>query len=206
MSQRNREKLLAQYKLKFLDIVVQSKFIIFTHLGHNEKIMFSHHHVWDFIPLAKTLIFESIPEILLQRLHGAHPNNLQFSSVTSDSWQPHEPQHARLHCPSPTPGAYSDSCLSSHLCHPTISSSVVPFSSCLQSFSASGSFPMSQFLASDGQTIGVSASASILPMNIQDWFPLGWTGWICLQSEGLSRVLSNTTVQKHRFFGTQLSL
>ena len=111
---------------------------------------------------------------------------------------------ARQACPSPTPRACSDSCPSSRWCHPTILSSVVPFSSCLQCFPASGSFPMSQFFASGGQSIGVSASA--LPMNILDWFPLGWTGWISLQSKRLSRVFSNTTVQKHQFFGTQLSL
>ena len=124
--------------------------------------------------------------------------SVQFSrSVVSDSLPPHELQHARLPCQSPTPGAYSDSCPSSRWCHPTISSSVVPFSH-LQSFPASGSFPMSQFFSSGGQSIGVSASTSILPMNIQDWFPFGWTGWISLQSEGLSRVFSNTTVQNHQ--------
>ena len=101
-------------------------------------------------------------------------------------------------CPSPTPGVYSNSCPLSRWCYPTISSSVVPFSSHLQSFPALGSFPMSQFFTSDGQSIGVSASASVLPMNIQDWFPLGWIGWISLQSKGLCRILSNTTVQKHR--------
>ena len=120
--------------------------------------------------------------------------------------QPHGLQQSRLPCPSPTPGACSNSCPSSQWCHPTISFSVVPFSSCLQSFPASGSFPMRQFFASSGQSIGVSASASVLPMNIQDWFPLGWTGWISLQSKGLLRVFSNTIVQKHRFFGAQLSL
>ena len=99
----------------------------------------------------------------------------------------------------PTPGACSNSCPSSQWCHPTISSSVVPFSSCLQSFPASGSFPMSQFFTSGGQSIAVSASTSVIPMNIQDWFPLGWTGWISLQSKGLSGVFSNTTVQKHQF-------
>ena len=108
--------------------------------------------------------------------------------------------------PSPSPRAYSNSCPLSPGCHPTISSSVIPFSYCLQSFSASGSFQMSQFFTSGGQSIGVSASASVLPVNIQDWFPLGWTGWIFLLSQGLSRVLSNTTVQKHQLFGTQLSL
>ena len=132
---------------------------------------------------------------------------VQFSlSVMSDSLRPHGLQHTRLPCTSPTPGAYSNSYPSSQLCHPTISFSVIPFSSCLQSFPASGSVPMSQFFASGSQNIGVSASASVLPMNIQDWFPLGWTGWIFLQSKGLSRVFSNTTVQKHQFFSTQLSL
>ena len=111
----------------------------------------------------------------------------------------------RLPCPSPTPGAYSNSCLSSQWCHPTIPSSVVPFSSCPQSLPASGFFLMSQLFAWDGQNIGVSALASVLPMNTQDWSPLGWTGWISLQSKGLSTVFSNTTVQKHQFFGTQLS-
>ena len=105
-----------------------------------------------------------------------------------------------------TPGVYPNSCPSSWQCHPTISSSVVPFSSCPQSFPASGSFQMSQLLSSGGQNIGVSASTSVLPMNTQDWFPLGWTGWISLQSKGLPRVFSNTTVQKHQFFGAQLSL
>ena len=130
--------------------------------------------------------------------------SLQFScSVVSNSLQSHGLQHARLPCPSPTPGACSN--LSSW-CHPTISSSVVPFSSCLQYSPASGSFPMSQFFASGGQSIGVSASASVLPMNTQDWFPLGWTGWISLQSKGLSRVFSSTKFQKHQSFSTQLSL
>ena len=118
-------------------------------------------------------------------------SSVQFSrSVVSDSLRPHGLQHARLPCPSPTPGAYSNSCLLSRWCHPTISSSVVPFSSRLQSFSASGSFPMSQFFTSGGQSTGVLASASVLPMNSQDWFPFGWTGWISLQSKGLSRVFS----------------
>ena len=132
-------------------------------------------------------------------------SSVQFSrSFRSDSLRPHEPQHARSPCPSPTPRVYSNSCPSSQWCHPAISSSVVPFSSCLQSFPASGSFPMSQLFTSGGQSIGVSASTSVLPMNIQDWFPLGWTGWISLQSKGLSRVFSNTTVQKHQFFGSHV--
>ena len=109
------------------------------------------------------------------------------------------PQHARSPCPSPTPGVYSNSCPLSQWCHLTISSSVVPFSSCLQSFPAWGSFPMSQLFASGGQSIGVSASTSVLPVNIQDWFPLGLTGWISLQSKGLSRVFSNITVQKQQY-------
>ena len=127
-------------------------------------------------------------------------------SVMSDSLWPHEPQHTRPPCPSPTPGVHPNPCPLSRWCHPTISSSVDPFSSCPQSFPASGSFPMSLFFTSGGQSIGVSASASVLPMNTQDWFPLGWTGWISLQSKGLSRVFSNTTVQKHPFFGARLSL
>ena len=131
---------------------------------------------------------------------------VQFSrSVVSDSLWPHEPQHARPPCPSPTPGVYSNLYLSSWWCHPAISSSVVPFFSCPQSLPASGSFPMSQLFASGGQSIGVSASASVLPMNPQDWSPLGWTGWISLESKGLSRVFSKATVQKHQFFGAQLS-
>ena len=131
----------------------------------------------------------------------------EFShSVMSDSLWPPEPHHARLPCPSLTPRAYSNSCPSSQWCYPTISSSVVPFSSHLWSFPASGSFLMSQFFISGSQSIGVSALASGLPMNIQDWFPLELTGLISLQSKGCSRVFSNTTVQKHQFFGTQLSL
>ena len=121
--------------------------------------------------------------------------SVQFScSVVSDSLRPHGLQHTRPPCPLATPEVYTNSCPLSRWCHPTISSSVVPFSSRLQSFPASGSFQMSQFLTSGGQSTGVSASASDLPMNIQDWSPLGWTGWISLQSKGLSRVFSNTTV------------
>ena len=132
--------------------------------------------------------------------------SVHFScSVMSDSLRPHGLQCPRPPCPSPTPGAYSNSCPLSQWCHPTISSSVVPFSSHLQSFPALGSFQMSQFLPSGGKNFGVSALISVLPVNIQDWFPLGWTGWISLQSKGLSRVFSNTTVQKHQFFSTQLS-
>ena len=134
-------------------------------------------------------------------------SSVQFSlSVVSDSLRPREPQHARLPCPSPTPRVYSNSWPASQWCYPTISSSVVPFSSGPKSFTTSGSFQMSQLLTSGGQSTGVSASASVLPMNTQDWSPLGWTGWTSLQSNGLSRVFSNTTVQKHQFFVTQLSL
>ena len=133
--------------------------------------------------------------------------SVQFShSVVSYSLRPHELQHARPPCQSPTPGVYPDSHPLSQWCHPTILSSIVPFSSCLQSSPASGSFQMSQLFASGGQSIGVSASTLVLPMNTQDWSPLGWTGWISLQSKGLSRVFSNTTVQKHQFFGAKLSL
>ena len=133
-------------------------------------------------------------------------SSVQFScSVMSDSLRPHGLQHARPPCPSPTPGVYPNSCPLSQGCHLTISSSVIPFSSCLHFFPTSGFLPMSQFLASGGQSIGVSASTSVLPMNTQDWSPLAWTGWISLQSKGLSRVFSNTTVQKHQFFCTQLS-
>ena len=130
----------------------------------------------------------------------------QFScSVMSDSLQPHGLQHARFPCPSPSPGARSNSFPLSQWCHPTISSSVISFSSCPKSFPASWSFIMSRLFTSGGQIIGTSASSSVLPMNIQDWFPLEWTGWISLQSKGLSRVFSNTAVQKHQFFSTQLS-
>ena len=141
--------------------------------------------------------------------HSTYPHScqsishsVQFScSVVSDSLQPHGPQHTRPPRPSPTPGVYSNSCPLSQWCHPTISLSVIPFSSCLQSFPASGSFQMSQLFASSGQSTIVSVSTSVLPSNTQDWSPLGWMGWISLQSKGLSRVFSNTTVQKHQFFG-----
>ena len=133
-------------------------------------------------------------------------SSVQFISVAQScpTLQTHEPQHARPPCPSSTPGVYPNPCPLSQWCHPTLSSSVVPFS-WLQSFPASGLFQMSQLFTSGGQSIGVSASTSVLPMNTQDWSPLGWTGWISLQSKGLSRVFSNTTVQKHQFFSAQLS-
>ena len=150
--------------------------------------------------------FWSVARDLSCAFSASEFSSVQFScSVMSNSLRPHGLQHAWLSCPSPTPRTYSNSCPSYWWCHPTISSSAVSFS-CLQSFPASGSFQMSQLFASAGQNIGVSASTSVLPMNIQDWFPLGLTGLISLQFKGLSRVLSNTTVQKHQFFGIQLSL
>ena len=163
-------------------------------------------------------ILESVNHNVLKRKHNIAEmfqnsdslisfSSVQFScSVMSDSLQPHGLQHARPPCPSPTPWVYPNSCPLSRWCHPTTSSSVAPFSSCPQSFPASGSFQMSQLFAWGGQTIGVSASVSVLPKNIQDWFPLGWTGWISLLSKGPSRAFSNTTVQKHQFLGPQLSL
>ena len=133
-------------------------------------------------------------------------HSVQFScSVVCDSLRPHELQHARPPCPSPIPWVHSDSCPSSQWCHSAISSSVIPFSSCPQSLPASGSFQVSQLFAWSGQSIEVSASASVLAKNTQDCPPLEWTGWISLQSKGLSRVFSNTTVQKHQFFGAQPS-
>ena len=159
---------------------------------------------------SKIMIKINIGTSLVVKWIGIHLPVQEFSSVPSLCcvwlFVTHGLQQARLLCPSPTPGACSNSCPSSQRYHPNVSSSVIPFSSCLQSFPASGSFPMSQFFPSGGQSTGVSASASVLPMNIQDWFPLGWTGWISLQSKGLSRVFSNTTVQKHWFFGAQPSL
>ena len=147
---------------------------------------------------------------MTQRLRLCTPNagfsSVQFShTVVSDYLWPHEPQHARPPCPSPTPGVHPDSCPLSWWCHPSISSPLIPFSSCPQPFPASGSFQMSQFFASGGQSIVVSASTSVFPMNTQDWFPFEWTGWISLLSKELSRVFPNTTVQKHQFFGAQLS-
>ena len=134
-------------------------------------------------------------------------SSVQYSRlVVSNSLWPRELQHARPPCPSPTPGVHPNSCASSRWCHPAISSSIVPFSSCPQSLPASESFPMSQLFAWGGQSIGVSALASVLPKNTQGWSPLEWSGWISLQSKGLSRVFSNTTVQTHQFFGAQPTL
>ena len=145
----------------------------------------------------------SIYRMLVLTVHSS----VQFScSVVSDSLWPHESQHARPSCLSPTPGVHSNSRPSSWWCHPAISSSVIPFSSCPQSLPASESFPMSQLFAWGGKSTGVSALASLLPKNTQDWSPSEWTGWISLQSKGLSRVFFNTTVQNIQFFGAQLSL
>ena len=166
---------------------------LFQHQGLFKWVSSSHQ-------VAKVLEFQ------LQHIY-IYISSVQFShSVVSNSLRTHGLQHTRPPCPSPTPGPYSNSCPLSRWCHPTISSSVVPYSSCFQSFPASGSFPMKQIFSSGGQNIRASASASVLRMNIQDWSPLGWTGWISLQSKGLSSVFSNTTVEKHQFFSAQLSL
>ena len=145
------------------------------------------------------------PEIPLLDIYPVQFNQFSLSIVSNSLWL-HGLQHARLPCPSPTHRVYPNSCPLSQWCHQTISSSAIPFSSCPQSFPASGAFPISQLFISGDQSIGVSASTSVLPMNTQDWSPLGWTGWTSLQSKGLSRVFSKTTVQKHQFFGAQLSL
>ena len=140
-------------------------------------------------------------------IKNSNSYSVQFSSVAQSclTLRPHESKHTRPPCPSPTPGVHPNPCPSSQWCHPTISYSVVPFSFCLESFPAAESFLMRQPFTWGGQSIGVSASASVLPMNTQDWSPLGWIGWISLQSKGPSRVFSNTTVQKHQFFGAQPS-
>ena len=151
--------------------------------------------IWSFGNLTETILHLSQLILCISSVQSLSP-----------TLRPHGLQHSRIPCPSTTPGAYSHLCPSSWWCHPTISASVIPFSSCLQSFPASRSFQMSQFFTSGGHSIGISASVSVLPINIQDWFPLGWTGWISLLSKGLSRVFSNMTVQRHRFFSTQLSL
>ena len=170
--------------------VLESRWVAFTYIIMNMLI----HPVLSSMPKRK------------RPKKGQKFSSVQFScSVMSDSLRPDESQHTRPPCPSPTPGVHSNSCPSSWWCYPAISSSVVPFSSCPQSLPASGSFPMSQLFTWGGQSVGVSASASVLPMNTQDWSPLGWTGWISLQSKGLSRVFSNTAVQKYQFFGAQLS-
>ena len=176
---------------------VNKKVIIyafFTHKWSFNFFFFSNNQFWLLLVVSLLFLFSIFSSVQFSRL------------VVSDSLQPHGLQHVRLPRPSPTPGVYSSSCPLSWWCHPTISSSVIPFSSHLQSFPASGSFTMSQLLTSGGQSIGVSASTSVLPMNIKDLFPLRWTGWISLEPKGLSRVFSNTTVQKHQFFSAHFSL
>ena len=152
-------------------------------------------HLWHNLIKPLKLIYKARTRV---PVHFSH-------SVVSNSLRPHELQHARSPCPSPTPRVHSNSRPLSQWCHPAISSSVIPFFSCPQSLPASGSFPMSQLFAWGGQSTGVSDSASFLPKNTQDRSPLEWTGWIFLQSKGLSRVFSNTTVQKHQFFSAKLS-
>ena len=154
------------------------------------------------VHMVKAMVF---PVVMYGCERLDHKESYESHSVVSDSLRPHEPQHARPPCPSPTPWVHPNSCPSSWWCHSAISSSVIPFSSCLQSLPASESFSMSQLFAWGGQSTGVSALASFLPKNTQDWSPLEWTGWVSLQSKGLSRVFSNTTVQKHQFFSAQPS-
>ena len=185
----------------------KNSYISCCHPHTTATLFFSKHHFVKDIPTLKNLLLDFRDHAE----YGLQVNDSTFcSSVQSLSrvWLfviPWTAAH-QASLSITNSGAYSNSCPLSRWCHPTTSSSIVPFSSCLRSFSALGSFPMSQFFASGGQSIGVSASISVLPMNIQDWFPLGWTGWISLHSKGLSRVFSNTTVQKHQFFGAQLSL
>ena len=163
--------------------------------------------VWKFLLITSSQRRNQLFSVNPTRLGVFTWSTVQFSSVAQScpTLRPHEPQHARPPYPSSTPGVYPNSCPLHRWCHPAISSSVIPFSSSPQSFPASGSFQMSQLFASGGQSTGVSTSTTVLPMNTQDWSPLGWTGWISLQAKGLSRVFSDTTVQ-HQFFSTQLSL
>ena len=170
-----------------------------TKLSPNLFLFFRRHLEWTF--LSRYLFYSLNPQSTTPFSLSSCSIISQFSHLVtqSDSLWPHGLQHTRLPCPSPTPGACSNSCPLNRLCHPTISSSVIPFFSCLWSFPASGSFPISQFFASGGRSIRVSASASVLPMTIQDWFPLGLTGWNSLTSRGLSRVFSRTTVQKRQW-------
>ena len=172
---------------------------MFTKLKYKVELLFSF-----IIPAPYFYLINTLQTCIVHLLCASHfSSSVQFShSVVSDSLKSHEPQHTRPPCPSPTPEVHPNPCLLSRWCHPTISSSVVPFSYCSQSFPASGSFQMSQLFTAGGQRIRVSASTSVLPMNSQDW-SLGLSGWISLQSKGLSRVFYNTTVQKHQFFSTQ---
>ena len=182
----------------FSNLMLWNPLALVGHVTHTHTI----YNFWNFLHSFKiSHIFHS----LRKRLEIGDTAVQFSSSVMSNSLRPHESQHTRPCCPSSTPGVHPNLCASSQWCHPAISSSVIPFSSCPQSLPASGSFPMSQLFTWGGQSSGVLASASVLPMNTQDWSPSGWTGWISLQSKGLSRVFSNTTVQKHQFFSTQLS-
>ena len=181
------------------------KFQIYHQYGPLGNILkFPHFLVALFINVI--LSISHIGESSQQGMLAPEPTLISSFQPLSPVWLFVTPWHTRPHCPWPTPRVYSNSCPLSQWCHPTISSSVIPFSFCFQSFPASGSFQMSQLFASGGQRIGLLASTSVLPMNIQDGFPLGWTGWISLQSQGLSRVFSNTIAQKHQFLGAQLSL
>ena len=175
-------------------------------LATEDSVLHMSLHHWEHDSFIFTNLTENFKVIFINLSNSSYKRRQFSCSVVSDSLQPHGLQHTRLPCPSPTPGACSNSCLSNWWYHPTISSSVIPFSTCPKSFPASGSFLMRWLFAAGGQSIRASASASVLPMNIQGWLPLGWTGWISLQSKGLSRVFSNTTVQKHQFIDTQLSL
>ena len=200
ISPSNEHRGLISFRMDWLDLLAFQGILKSLLQHHSSKASILWHSAFFIVQL-------SHPYMTTGKTIALTGSSVQFSlSVVSDSLQPHESQHTRPPCPSPTPWACSNSCPSGWWCHPTISSSVIPFSSHLQSFSASWSFQMSQLFTWGGQSIGVSASASVLPVNTQDWSPLGWTGWISLQSKGLSRVFSNTTVQKHQFFGAQLSL
>ena len=188
-------------KIRIPEILIVKELILKDQIKINRKKRCFSLSLW--IDVNSKNVSHSVTFSFLQ----PHGFSVQFSSsVLSNSLRPHESQHARPPCPSPTPEACSNSRPSIQWCHPTISSSVILFCSCLQSFPALESFPVSLFFASDGESIGVSASTSVLPMDIQDWFPLGGTGWMSLQSKGLSRVFSNTIFQRHQFFCTQLSL
>ena len=188
-------------------VISQSWVYISHHLYSSVYGHLGYFHVWLLKTVLQWILGCICPSDHVFSGVGLQGHSVQFScSVVSDSLQPHEPQHTRTPRPSPAPRVYSNSCPLNQWCHPTILFSVVPFSFCPQSFLASGSFQMSKLFTWGGQSIGVSASASVLPVNTQDWSPLGWTGWISLQSKGLSRVFYNTTVQKYQFFSSQLSL
>ena len=188
--------------------VGSKSYVLSTKKTYILSYFFNFISIWD-DRHSVSLLWSSFHDVCKSNHYAIHLKFTQFSSVQLLSrvrlFATHESQHARPPCPSPTPGVYPNSCPSSRWCHPASSSSVIPFSSSPQSLPASESFQMSQLFAWGGQSIGVSASASVLPRNTQDWSPLRWTGWISLQSKGLARVFSNTTVQKHQFFGSQPS-